>query len=572
MSDRSAPTEALPPADAARQLVALLAEEGVTHLFMNPGTDTAPVQEALAAARAGGEPHPRSVLCVHEHVALSSAIAHHMLTGRPQAVMVHVDAGTLNLGGSLHNAQRNRTPVVVFAGRAPYTVATDVPGHRDATIHWPQEQLDQPAVMRAYGKWTMEVPRGRELGVIVRRAFQVAQAPPQGMAYVMLPREALMDPAGPSPSRLRPPFPPAPDPTGLAEMAERLAGAERPVIVSARTGAHPENVAILARLADLLGAPVLDQRDRLNLPSDHPLYAGTHEEPLRQADAILLLDVEVPWIPAFVSPRGDAAILQIDVDPAKSSMPTWSFPVDLALTADTRLALPALERELERLATPERRRRWEARRERVAAELAEVREGWRRRASSDRPEDAADAALAALDRSLPRSAVVLEEAVTNRPALVRQIGREPGRYFSSGAPSLGWAVGGALGAKLARPEAPVVAICGDGSFQFSVPNAALWSARRAGAPFVAVVLNNGAYRASRLPVVNLYPEGAATRGGDFPETDLRPSLDHTLLARACGGDGAVVESAAELGDALAWALETVDCGGCAVLDVRLPAP
>ncbi|HZV48211.1 MAG TPA: thiamine pyrophosphate-requiring protein [Candidatus Dormibacteraeota bacterium] len=572
MPNRPTSGDELPSTDAARRLIELLADEGVTHLFMNPGTDTAPVQEALAAARAGGGPHSESVLCVHEHVALSSAIAHHMLTGRPQAVMVHVDAGTLNLGGSLHNAQRNRTPVVVFAGRAPYTVTTDVPGHRDATIHWPQEQLDQPAVMRAYGKWAMEVPRGRELGTIVRRAFQVAQASPQGMAYVMLPREALMDPAGPLPSRLRPPSPPAPDPTALAEVAERLAEAERPVIVSARTGAHPENVAVLARLADLLGAPVLDQRDRLNLPSDHPLYAGTHEELLRRADVILLLDVEVPWIPAFVSPPADATILQIDIDPAKPSMPTWSFPVDLPLTADTRLALPALERALEGLATPERRRRWEARRERVAAELVEVREGWRRRAASDRPEDAADAALAALDRSLPRDAVVLEEAVTNRPALVRQVGRQPGRYFSSGAPSLGWAVGGALGAKLARPEAPVVAVCGDGSFQFAVPNAALWSARRAGAPFVAVVLNNGSYRASRLPVMNLYPEGAATRRSDFPETDLRPSLDHTLLARACGGDGAVVESPAELGDALAWALETVDCGGCAVLDVRLPAP
>jgi acetolactate synthase I/II/III large subunit len=166
--------------EAAADMVALLAEEGVSHFFINPGTDSAPLQEALAAARAAGTPTPKAVLCVHESVALAAATGHHMISGRPQAVMVHVDAGTLNLGCQIHNAQRNRTPVVVFAGRAPFTAAPEVRGHRDSHIHWQQEQLDQPAVMRAYGKWHMEVPRGRELASIVRRAFQVAQSSPPG--------------------------------------------------------------------------------------------------------------------------------------------------------------------------------------------------------------------------------------------------------------------------------------------------------------------------------------------------------------------------------------------------------
>jgi acetolactate synthase-1/2/3 large subunit len=179
-------------ADAAAELTATLADEGVPHLFINPGTDTAPVQEALAAARAGGTPHPRAVLCTHEFVALSAAMGHYFASGTPQAVMVHVDAGTLNLGGALHNAQRNRVPAVIFAGRSPYSTSPDVPGHRDNIIQWQQEQLDQQAVVRAFGKWTMEVPRARNLGLIVRRAFQVVQTEPRGLAYVMLPREALM--------------------------------------------------------------------------------------------------------------------------------------------------------------------------------------------------------------------------------------------------------------------------------------------------------------------------------------------------------------------------------------------
>jgi acetolactate synthase-1/2/3 large subunit len=226
--------------EAAANLIALLADEGVSHFFLNPGTDSAPLQEALAAARAAPTPTPQPVLCLHESVALAAAIGHHMVSGRPQAVMVHVDAGTLNLGCQIHNAQRNRTPVVVFAGRAPYTAAPEVRGHRDSHIHWQQEQLDQQAVMRAYGKWQMEVPRGRELAPIVRRAFQVAQSSPAGPTYVMLQREALMEPGTSSlPRRLTPAAPPGPDPAALERLAAILVAASRVVIVTSRSAADP---------------------------------------------------------------------------------------------------------------------------------------------------------------------------------------------------------------------------------------------------------------------------------------------------------------------------------------------
>ena len=560
--------------EAAADLVALLADEGVSHLFINPGTDTAPVQEALSAARRAKTAHPETVLCLHEHVALSAAIGHHMASAQPQAVMVHVDAGTLNLGGAIHNAQRNRTPVVIFAGRAPYNAASEVRGHRDSPIHWQQEQLDQPAVMRAFGKWAMEVPRGRELASVVRRAFQVGRSEPAGPTYVMLPREALMEPgAGRLPPRLKPPLPPAPDPAGLSELAATLALVRRPVIVTARTGAHAENAAILARIAEMIGAPVIDQRDRANLPGRHRLYAGPEAERfLQRADAVLLLDVEVPWVPALAEPPPEARILQIDIDCAKPSMPLWTFPVELAITADTRLALPQLEEALHRLATPERAVAWRARRSQVETELAEVHAGWLRRSASTEPADAPDAMLGALDRALPHDALLVEEAVTNRPAVARQVCRGPGCYFQTGAPALGWAVGAAIGIKLAKPAQPVVAVCGDGSFNFGVPNAALWTAHRAGAPFVTVILNNRSYYASKRPVLRLYPKGAAAAADDFPETELSPAIDYVLLARACGGDGRVVEAPRDLGDALTWALGEADHGRCTVLDARLPRP
>jgi acetolactate synthase-1/2/3 large subunit len=555
--------------EAAANLIALLADEGVAHLFINPGTDSAPVQEALAAARAAGTPAPQPVLCVHESVALAAAIGHHMVSGRPQALMVHVDAGTLNLGCQLHNAQRNRTPVVVFAGRTPYTAAPEVRGHRDTYIHWQQEQLDQQAVMRAYGKWHMEVPRGRELAPIVRRAFQVAQSAPAGPAYVMLPREALMEPGiGSLPRRLSPAVPPGPDPSALERLAAILAAAGRVVIVTARTAADPESATVLARIAELLGAPVVDQGDRANLPGGHPLHSITDPTPLKSADAVLLLDSEVPWVPDQAAPPEDARVLQIDVDPVKVSMPLWSYPVDIALTADTRVALPLLEQALLRRATPDLREKWTARRRAAEAEIAQLRLEANRKSGSDLP----DAMLAAIDRALPEDAVVVEEAVTNRPAVGRQVRRRPGRFFDTGAPALGWAPGGALGIKLARPEAPVVALCGDGAFNFSVPTAVLWSAHRYGAAFVTVVLNNHSYRASKLPVMELYPDGVSVRADDFLETQLTPDTDYAALAQACGGAGRTVHTPEDMDDAIRWALAEADRGRCAVLDVVLPPP
>jgi acetolactate synthase I/II/III large subunit len=127
-----------------------------------------------------------------------------------------------------------------------------------------------------------------------------------------------------------------------------------------------------------------------------------------------------------------------------------------------------------------------------------------------------------------------------------------------------------MGVKLARPQAPVIAICGDGAFNFSVPTAAIWSAQRAGAPFVAVILNNRAYRASKLPVQRLYPGGAADAEGSFPETDLDPAPDYTDLARAYGGDGRVVRRSGELPAALEYCLALGADGRCGVIDIQLP--
>src|SRR5215469_10070501 len=100
----------------AAELVTMLQDEGIGHLFVNPGMYTAPLRAALAEADAAGLPHPQPVLCVHEHVALSAAHGHHLVSDAPQAVMVHVENGDLKLECVADHAQRSRVPVTVFYG------------------------------------------------------------------------------------------------------------------------------------------------------------------------------------------------------------------------------------------------------------------------------------------------------------------------------------------------------------------------------------------------------------------------------------------------------------------------
>ncbi|MDP8922360.1 MAG: thiamine pyrophosphate-binding protein, partial [Chloroflexota bacterium] len=184
--------ERLPVGEAAEAYLAALTAQGVDCLFLNPGTDTFPIQEAAAKLLALGRPVPRIVLCPFEVVALAAAHGYYYATGRPQAVLVHVDVGTQNLGGTLHDAQRGRAAVVIAAGRSPYTTDSVVRGSRDTYIHWLQEQFDQHGIVRNYVKWEYELRRPEQMGEAVARAFQLAASDPPGPVYLTLPREVLM--------------------------------------------------------------------------------------------------------------------------------------------------------------------------------------------------------------------------------------------------------------------------------------------------------------------------------------------------------------------------------------------
>jgi acetolactate synthase I/II/III large subunit len=571
-------TTAQPPADlrnCAEEVLYLLRRHGVDYLFLNPGTDSAPVQEAFAALTARGVPVPQVVTSSFESVALAAAHGYWQMTHRAQAVFVHVDVGTQNLGAMVHNVMRDRAGVIVLAGRTPYGEDPSAPGGRAHRIHWQQDVPDQAGIVRPYAKWTFELIRSEDTARVVGRAVQVAEGGQPGLAYLTLSRDVLMQPPGPTElrrtTRFARPVPPAIEPTALARLAEQVTAAEHPVIVTGRLGRKPEGARSLARLAELAAVPVICRPDAVNIPTSHPMWVGSDAaaaDLIREADLLVLIDCDVPWIPRSVTPSPDATIVQIDSDPVKADMPLWSFPVDVAITADGAVATAQLADAIEAVgesAGPAQARR------RSAASAAGHSTGEHQPVP---PQSQASAqvrdVMLTLNGLLDAHDIVLEEAVSNTETVVEWLSRtEPGTLCSPGGPGLGWALGASVGVKLARPDRRVVAITGDGAFMFGVPTAAFCLAAEAKAPFLAVVLNNNGYRASRRPVQTLFPDGASVGRGSVVGTRFTCPPDLAAVAAACGAHGERVESTAPLGEALERALKATEDGRAAVVDVAI---
>ena len=171
-----------------------LNELGVDYLFCNFGTDHAPIIEEMAHRKKRGEPTPGVLHCPHENTAAHMAEGYAFVTGRGQGVLVHVDVGTANTANAMHNAYRSRLPVLLMAGKAPYTANDELIGSRDTYVHFVQEPFDQASLVRPYLKWEWTLPSGVVVKEALRRAVSVMQSEPCGPVYLMMQRETLTQP------------------------------------------------------------------------------------------------------------------------------------------------------------------------------------------------------------------------------------------------------------------------------------------------------------------------------------------------------------------------------------------
>jgi acetolactate synthase I/II/III large subunit len=542
----------------AEAYLEMLAARGVEYLFANAGTDFAPLIEAWAKRLAQGQALPKPVTVPHETPAVAMAHGYAMVTGRPQAVMVHVIVGAANALAGIINASRVGVPMLFTAGRNPITEA-GMPGARNRPIHWAQESFDQAGLAREFVKWDYELRNFVQLETVVDRALAIASAEPQGPVYLTLPREVLSEAQesfeySPT-SRAPKPLATVAGPEAIAEAAKVLAAARRPLILAKAAGRDPAAVASLVALAEALGAPVVDQfHTHMNFPQDHDLHGGFDGAPyLADADAIVIVESDVPWFPSLKAPRADAKLIQIGVDPLFTRYPIRGFGADVALPGSPRLTLAALA---EALKTQLDARVVAERRAKVAAAGRERRAAIESRARAlrnDAPIDMAWLSRCVGDVIDDRTIVVNEYDLDASQCCFRT----PGTYF--GSPSsggLGWGVGAALGAKLAKPDHTVICTVGDGAYIFGAPTAAHWVARAYDAPVLWIVFNNRAWNAVKRAVTSHAPDGWAKRTG-MPLTELDPPPDYEMVCQASGGWAEKVEDPAVVPDALRRALKVV---------------
>lgn len=445
-------------------------------------------------------------------VAMSMADGYARVTGKPQCVIVHVDVGTQALGVAVHNAANGRAPVLIFAGLSPFTLEGEMRGSRSEFIHWLQDVPDQRAIVAQYCRYTGEIRTGANVKQMVNRALQFATSPPMGPVYLCAGREVLEADVEPYEMSLgqrcwEPVELGGLPPSGAARIAEALAGASKPLLVTGYSGRNHETPEALVELADTVKAlRVLDTAgSEMCFPADHPAWLGVRQgsdASIAEADVILVLDCDVPWIPTLCKPRPDAAVFHIDVDPLKQRMPLFYIQTDARYQADSLLAVQQILGVLrspdsaaaKTLNSQDLKAVEAARRDSYTARIQRIEE-----AAGSLPDGSSKFGVAHLSKLLraacPEDTIWVVEAVTNTGFIHDNVRpTRPGSWINFGGGGLGWSGGAALSIKLAadaegRAEF-VCQIVGDGTYLFSVPGSVYWIAHRYKIPVLTIVLNN----------------------------------------------------------------------------------
>jgi benzoylformate decarboxylase len=544
----------------AEVLADVLARAGVDTIFGLPGSTEAALLETLRE-----QASLRYVLGLHEGAVVSMADGYARVTGTPGVVGLHTSVGTLNGASQIYNCYRDGSPVVVTSGHKDRTVLSE-----DGFCALP----DLPEAVRPFTKWAHQTLSTAELGADLWRALHAAMTVPAGPAYLAVPEDFLRETV-PADA----PDPPVansalwPGPAGgwtvpseavCAAAAAELAAARWPVVVvgSQARGCVPE----LRQLADRLGAPLVctDVTDLADLPfpTADPRFLGLYgEEPavLEGCDLVLAVGARMFYpFSAVRHPRlpAGARLVHLHPDPAQVGR---ELPTAVGLVGTPASALRALAPHLDRAADP-------AVTTARGGRLAALRADRERERQAERAVDAepmpVEAVAAELNQVLPPEAIVVDEGVRSSRGLLRHLDIGDGQSLlrSSGG-ALGWGVPAAVGASLGRPGRPVLAVVGDGSYQFSVQ--AIWTAVQQQASLVVVVLDNGGYLAVKRSIEGYLKVPHDPR--EHPGTRL-PGIDHAAVAAGYGATGRRAEHRGEIAGAVK---EALDAGGTQVVAVTV---
>ncbi|KAJ1323334.1 thiamine pyrophosphate-requiring protein [Microdochium nivale] len=577
-----------------------LVEAGVKNCFVNLGSDHPSILEAMIKGQTETpDTFPNIYTCPSEMVALSMADGYSRLTGEPQCVIVHVDVGTSAMGAGIHNASTGRAPVLIFAGLSPFTIEGEMRGSRSEFIHWMQDIPDQKQIVAQYCRYTGEIKTGKNVKQMVHRAIQFATSEPQGPVYLMGAREVMEEEITPyniNPKLWRPVGPAALPVEAVAEIADILVSATNPLVITGYSGRNHKTPAVLVELARLVpGLRVLDTGGSdMCFPADVPGWLSMrygNDDSIREADAILVLNCDVPWVNTLCKPKPECRVVHLDVDPLKQLMPVFYIDAELRYRVDAHTSLAQLVAHIgsdkavqARLADASFAQRQQALNAAHAAFIKDL-DAKAAVVGPDNGKPSSAYVCSTIRKTLPADTIYAIEAVTNFAIAHEQLRTTlPGTFINCGGGGLGWSGGGALGIKLAadavdaasgRQGKPrfVVQIVGDGSYLFSFPSSVYWISRRYGIPIITIVLNNSGWNAPRRSMLLVHPNGPASRATNRElNISFDPPPNYSEIARAAS-DGQIfaarVNTPSTFKTALADAVKAVESGTSAVIDVAI---
>ena len=522
--------------------LALLKDEGITHIFGNPGTTELPIMDALK-----DHPDLTYVMAMQESVVVAIADGFSRASGRLVACNVHVAPGLGNAMGSLYNAKFTGTPIILTAGQQEQ-------GHglMEPMLYDPLVRIAEPLV-----KWAVEVTRLEDLPRIVRRAAKIATTPPTGPVFLSLPgdilnrRDAIE--LGRS-TRVNTRVRPADD--ALQALARRILHAERPVIVAGDEIVKSDALEIAARFAMTLGCPAYQQSVPYGAQflSECPCFMGALSRSQKQVRDLLSehdLMIALGTDPLRMSVHSEIEPLPAGMPIVQVGLVDWdlgkNFPVEVALKADVKETLQALVPALEAAGGVALARRardgiaklsssnWSVRRRQLVEQISARTDG--------DPIDPDWLSLQVVD-AMPASAILVDEGLTSSrhmPAL--RAHRDRYGYHALASGGIGWGLPASVGVSLANPQRSVVCYTGDGSAMYSIQ--ALWTAAHHKLPLTVVVANNGGYRIIKQRLLAFH-KNAHFVGMDFAD----PPVDFVCIARALGVEAVRVTAGKDVRPAL----------------------
>ena len=536
---------------AAYQMTEYLERIGVEVIFGLCGHTVIALLDAIGKSRI------RFVSTRHEQVAAHAADGYARASGKPGVLLTHLGPGLTNACTGVANAALDSIPMVVIAGDVPSYYHGRHP-HQEVNLH---QDADQFQIYRPFCKRVYRVDRADDLPRILERAFHLAQTGRPGPVLVDVPMDIFSADLPIDSFQKTPPAIARPtlDEDTVERIVEALANAERPLLYAGGGVLSSRATTELAALAEALELPVAHTlMGKGCMREDHPLLLGQSgfwgtpisNDKCRTADLILAVGTRLAeansssWDPRFTFSIPPTRLVHIDADAAEIGR---NYQTELGVAADAKLALGALAAAAQGRAHRNRGRL----RDEIAAGRTAFASNWDHQWSSDQFPMRPERILRELRHAVPEDGFIVTDVGWNKNGVGQQFPiTSPGTFITpSGLATMGFGPAAVLGVKIAQPHRAAVALIGDGGF--STNPSVIATAMEAELPVVWLVMDNAGFGT----IAGLEAMHYGWSFGCMFERGGKPyRVDYAAMARACGANGVMIESADQLGPALREAL------------------